>query len=449
MKQIISFVLAVLLLTGCSAAPTPEPDTAVLGLASYPDMAPYPNETAFVDPVTGEFDSDGFSKVYDAWRSNRDLRQDIPQGYADSLDSYFHRCIPAFLESEPENAVCSPLNIYMALAMLAEITGGNSRQEILDLMRSDNIDTLRTQANQVWRAHYCADGASSCILADSLWLDSSMTYVQEPIDRLAKDYFASAFSCDLGSEEGNLLLRDWINEQTGGLLKEQADSLSLDPQTVLALASTIYYRAKWSSEFGPENNTKKAFHAPSGDREVTFMNKTLTYGPYYWGDDFGAVSLGLEDGSRMWLFLPDEGLTPADLLGSGGAVSLALGGWLETDAQKSLQVNLSIPKFDVGSDLRLEEQLKKLGVGAVFDPTAANFSPILPDQEAWLDTVNHAARVKVDEEGVEAVAYTVMIAPGAARPPEDEIDFILDRPFLFIIASQDNLPLFAGIVNNP
>jgi serine protease inhibitor len=42
-----------------------------------------------------------------------------------------------------------------------------------------------------------------------------------------------------------------------------------------------------------------------------------------------------------------------------------------------------------------------------------------------------------------------MMTCGAARPPEDEIDFILDRPFLFLITSRDNLPLFAGVVENP
>ena len=39
-----------------------------------------------------------------------------------------------------------------------------------------------------------------------------------------------------------------------------------------------------------------------------------------------------------------------------------------------------------------------------------------------------------------------MDAAGAARPPEEEVDFRLDRPFLTMIASQDGLLLFAGIV---
>ena len=42
-----------------------------------------------------------------------------------------------------------------------------------------------------------------------------------------------------------------------------------------------------------------------------------------------------------------------------------------------------------------------------------------------------------------------MSACAAAMPPEDEVDFVLDRPFLFVLTNEDGLPLFAGIVEQP
>ena len=170
---------------------------------------------------------------------------------------------------------------------------------------------------------------------------------------------------------------------------------------------------------------------------------------HFWSEDFGAVRLHLADGARMWLVLPDEGLTPGDLLGSGHALNLILGNVSLYENQKSLRVNLSMPKFDIVGDLKLNDSLKSLGITSVFDRSSADFTPILPDGNAWLEEAKHAARVKADEEGVEAAAYTVMMMAGASMPPDDEMDFTLDRPFLFIIESQDDLPLFAGIVNNP
>ena len=39
--------------------------------------------------------------------------------------------------------------------------------------------------------------------------------------------------------------------------------------------------------------------------------------------------------------------------------------------------------------------------------------------------------------------------PGAAEPPTEIIDFILDRPFLFVITNRYAIPVFAGVVNDP
>lgn len=452
MKYILrctALALATVLLTGC-ATPAP-PTSPVVAEAVYPQMAPYPDESKFTDPDTGEFDNDGFAQAYELWSDSHYSRSRAPQGYADSLTPYFKSSIPAFLAgNDGENAVCSPVNVYLALAMLAETAGGDSRQQILDLLGADSMDALRHQAGQVWQAHYCNDGATTCILANSLWLDEGLNYNSDTVKTLTNSYYASTFQGDLGSPEMNAALQNWLNEQTGGLLQEQAKQVEMDPSTVLALASTIYYRAKWKDEFQPENNTQDIFRSPSGDREVTFMNRTDGHGVYYWGEDFGAVQLTLGDGDRMWLILPDEGLTPEDILASGHAMELVLGGASVTENQKMLRINLSLPKFDVVDDTRLNEALHNLGITDVFDPDNADFTPILPQQTAWVDAVSHAARVKVDEEGVEAAAYTAMLFAGAARPPEEEMDFVLDRPFLFVISSyRSNLPLFAGIVNEP
>ena len=454
-NSILALLIVAVLLTACApaapAATAPREKTGgLLAAPSYPEMAPYPDEMSFVDEKTGEVDSEGFDAVYTAWREDRNNQYNQPVGYADGLNAFFQTSMPQFLAGQPgENAVCSPLNLYMALALLAEVTEGETRQQVLDLLNAAGIDALRTQAGHVWNAHYCADSASTCTLANSVWMDSGLSYDGSVLETLTGKYYASAFQGDLGTEEMDKLLQDWINEQTGGLLEEQAQNLHMDPATVFALASTIYYRAKWTNEFWEEANTEDVFHTPGGDVTATYMNSCLTYGPYYWGEDFGAVSLGLEDGSKMWLILPDEGLTPEKILASGHALDLILGNPYESENQKSLRVNLSLPKFDIAADRKLNDALKTLGITDVFDPESAEFSLIQTEDSCWLDSVDHAARVAIDEEGVTAAAYTVMMMCGAAMPPEDEMDFILDRPFLFVITSRDNLPLFAGVVNQP
>ncbi len=406
---------------------------------AYPLLSPYPNS------------SDGMSyddDAYHAWRVSQAQQYDQPAGYADSLDGYFRQSIPALLDaSRDDNPVCSPANIYMALAMLAEATDGETRQEILTLLGADSIESLRTQAGHFWNAHYKNDGAVTCLLANSLWLDQAYPYNQATADLLAKDYYASVFCGDLGSDEMNRSLQSWLNENTGGLLKEQASQVELDPNTAMALASTLYYRAKWTGNFSVSDTAPDIFHAPDGDVTRDFMHTTLLYGPYYYGQDYSAVPLGLEGGAKMWLILPDEGQTPESILASGHALGDILGG--REDNAALVRVNLALPKFDVTGNMDLTQPLQALGIADVFG-VGADFSPILPNTDAYLSSADHAARVKIDEEGVEAAAYTVMVFAGAAMPPSEEVDFTLDRPFVFLITNSDgSLPLFAGIVNNP
>ena len=104
----------------------------------------------------------------------------------------------------------------------------------------------------------------------------------------------------------------------------------------------------------------------------------------------------------------------------------------------------SAQKRNSGYDLSLEE----LGITDVFDKTRSDFTSSISTTPVWVDTVKQAARVTIDEEGVVAASYIVIPGAGAGMPPEEIIDFVLDRPFLFVIES-DGIPLFTGVVNNP
>ena len=155
MKRIFALLLAAVSLISLTACAQPEAKTASkyqLAAPQYPQMAPYPDETKFSRP-NGDFDSDGFNQVYNAWQADRRKQTDQPEGYTDVLDGYLRAVIPQFLTgSSGENKVCSPINLYMALAMLAELTDGESRGQLLELIGVDSVEALREQASAIWRA---------------------------------------------------------------------------------------------------------------------------------------------------------------------------------------------------------------------------------------------------------------------------------------------------------
>lgn len=153
----------------------------------------------------------------------------------------------------------------------------------------------------------------------------------------------------------------------------------------------------------------------------------------------------------MTILLPDEGYTPDDLLADTEALDFMTSNPYDWENQKYLIVNKAIPKFDISSQLELSNGLKMLGITDVFDATVSDYSPLTKDLTAplALSEALHGTRVTIDEDGCAAVAYTVLLTDGAAPPPEDEVDFVTDRPFLFVISYTDGLPLFAGVVNQP
>lgn len=215
----------------------------------------------------------------------------------------------------------------------------------------------------------------------------------------------------------------------------------------MALAATISFHAKWHNEFLESRTEKGVFHGANGDINCDFMHQGGSR-TYYWGDQFSAVAQGFENDGGMWFVLPDEGVSVDELLQDEQVMKFILTN--EWEDSKYLIVNLSVPKFDVASDMDLVSGLKALGVTDIFDSEVSDFSPMTADtEEIYLSQAMHAARVMIDEEGCTAVAYTVMPVAGAAMPPDEEIDFILDRPFLFVITGSDNLPLFVGVVNQP
>lgn len=363
-----------------------------------------------------------------------------------TLSPFFAESITRVLSgSNGENAAFSPINLYMAMSAVAELTGGDP--QIMEALNARDLNSLRKQTNNIWN-HTYRDKGNQCLLANSLWLDKDLRYDQTTMDILARDHYTSVYQGDFGTRRTNRDIANWLNGKTENLLKDSTDGINLDPETVFALYATIYYQAKWADEFNAIHNTKAPFHAPGGDVTCTYMNKQRISGEYYWGTDFGAITLNLKDGARMWLILPDEDKTVEDVLSAGEYAEMVFEGWKNS---KYMYINLSLPKFDVRSGGDLKEDLQSMGITHIFEPGMADFSTLMPEYDGpiWLSAVNQATRVAIDEKGVTAASYIEIPGVGNAAPPTEVIDFVLDRPFIFVITTSTRLPLFAGVVNAP
>ncbi len=409
--------------------------------AEYPDLR---------EPLYEDYSD--FDEYYNDWTAYREEYKSFTAEvkYAKSIpDEYFSDTMKTFLSGhEGENIAFSPVNAYMALAMVAETADGESRQQIFDVLGVESIEELRNCALGLWKSCYNNSALNETLLANSMWLSNSMSYNTEALQPLVDYYYASAFTGEMGSSDYNKLLQSWLNEQTGGLLTDEAANVEFDAATVFGLASAVYYKAQWYDEFNADRNTDGIFTTTDGEeQQAEFMNFSNDMYTYRKGDGYIAAHLNIEDGDKMWFILPDEGTTPEQLIENGALYEFLYGGVKDTSL--SCDMRFSMPKFDITSQCDLIDGMKQLGITDIFDMDEADFSPLCDGDGIFIGEVNNAVRVAVDEKGVSAASFIVMdYCAAAMREEYPVIEFKLDRPFIFVIENSDDMVLFCGIVND-
>ena len=419
---------------------------------SYPDSEDYKRGN-------GTYDYNAYERAFSNWTDLLRDRMGRISGYNGKLSLYLKNASAFLFGEDGKNKVCSPLNIYFALAMLAECAGGETRAEIMNVLGFDDINDLRKVSKTLWEQYYFDSDNLTTLLGSSIWMNQEIDGVKLELNKdtlatLAKYYYAESFSGMAADNDFSTAFKAWLDEHTGGLLHDQAYALKdFEEDLIMAIATTVYYKGSWDIKFNKDHTADDTFHAVDGDKSVPFMHSEQEC--YCIKDDgLTAVGIDFQGVGRMWFILPDEGISPEQLNESG-----ALAAFLEEaakidngtmDAEGLTQAigKLSIPKFDVDSTIDLIPALKSLGVNQAFDQYKGDFSN-LTELQAYVSKATHSARVKIDEEGCEAAAFTVItLYAGAALIP-GQIEFKADRPFAFAITGIDGLPLFTGIVDQP
>ena len=406
-------------------------------------LATYPN------PVKPDMSAQDFMYSYEhtVWRRTYMEQVEAAQGLSSGMNDYCAALMAQLLPAEDENTICSPLNTYIAFAVLAEVTDGATRQQILDMLGVADMDTLRANITALWSSNYADTPSFKSLLANSLWLRDDTTYNGDTLSRLAETYYASTFRGRMGAPEMDEALQTWTDDNTGGLLKEYTKDMKLDKDTVLDIVSTLYYKATWTEGFKEEATAPQTFHGTKGDTTVDMMNRTDGTNVFQ-ADSFAALIWDLQDGGMMMFLLPNEDVDVNELLTDPDVMSALA--FDRTDERWShQQVHLAVPKFKVSAKSDLTGAMAALGVTDALNPFTSDFSPLTTERDdLFVSKADHAATLEVDELGVLGAAYTEMTVKSLGLPPAECFEFVLDRPFMFAVTGADGSVLFSGIVRN-
>ena len=350
-----------------------------------------------------------------------------------------------------ENPVYSPLSYYMALSIAAECANGNTRDEIVKALGAEDIESVRKENDVLFRSINFDDFQAYCLLANSLWLNDKWEFKQDTLDLIAKDYYAVSFAKDFrnNTKQTEKEISEWICTNTSGKIKPEIKIE--DPESeIMKIINTVSFKETWDEEFS-ETKTS-AFHKPDGeDEDCKFMEKREN-GKVGFADNFMFYAEDLRDGYKMNFVLPDEGTDIKNIISDSETLAGIYAGELDF---ANCSVTLTVPEFEVASKFDLIDATKQMGVSDAFDGLKADFNAVVDYDKngipgAKVSMIDHEARIRVDEKGCEGAAYTVVaIVTTCPAPPDKRVEFTLDRPFFYYVTDKNNIPVFAGIVDNP
>jgi serpin B len=358
---------------------------------------------------------------------------EIDDAYKEAIINFSYNTAAKLLSEN--NVMYSPISLFFALSQLGEITSGSTRQEILQALQVESIDTLRIGNQNLYQKISYINSNSLLQIGNSIWLKNNELYKEEPLKILAEKYYASSFNVDFSDELTKEMLEAWVSDNTGGHLGKDAFK-DLDPLTTFILLNTIYFYDQWKDKFNAKDNIVGNF---KGVGNVTYMRKALN--SYYLdGPDYEASSLAFNNGMSIIFVLPKENVNFSDFISNPAKLSMAL----KTKTYQPFEVYYQIPKFSYKSSLNLFKFTQDLGIKEAF--VNGDFSS-LTEEPLVLSSILQKTFIEIDEEGGRAAAVTEISGVKNTAPGEP-VNFILNRPFIYAITSFD-YPIFIGVVKNP
>lgn len=355
----------------------------------------------------------------------------------------------------PDNVVFSPASISIALAMTWPGAKGDTAAEMKKTMHFAAEPAATADG---WGKIARAVGSRGLTLRMANRLFGEKTYVfEQPFLDMAQSSFGAPIELSdfkTSPEAVRTRINDWVADQTQKRIKDILPPRSLGPETRLVLANAVYFFADWATPFEKSETKNMPFYiGGTKPKDLPMMHggRKLRAAKT---DGVTIVELpykGYE--ASMFLVVPDkrDGIVPLD-----GAITAAkYEAWMK--GLSNYAVDLTMPRFEITTpSLALNEHLQALGMPLAFDAKKADFTGIGKPQGAdagfFLGSVRHKAFVRVDEEGTEAAAATVVtgVATTSVEKPPPPLEVVVDHPFLFFIVDRDTrLVLFMGRVNDP
>ena len=340
----------------------------------------------------------------------------------------------------------SPLSLSMALAMTMNGAEGDTKSVIKESLKQNEFseDDINSYYKKLREALLSTDPSTKLSIANSIWTNKVVAIKNDFISRNREYFNSSVEAVDFGDVKTKDKINNWASVNTNGLIENVIESTNIDD--LMYLLNAVYFKGIWISEFSKNKTEKKMFtHEDGSTVNVDMMNQTSKF--KYKNDDLlQIVELPYGNGAfSMMVLLPQEDKKIGDVIDALNSSDY----WVELESGLRVnEVELSLPKFKTEYSKKLNEVLKKMGMGLAFTDDA-DFSG-MSDISAKLSFVKQDTYIAVDEVGTEAAAVTTVGVVMTSMPIEPQkVIFNANHPFVYLIKENSTGSiLFIGTVKS-
>ena len=371
--------------------------------------------------------------------------------FLSALSAFSAKIYGISAEDQSGNYVMSPLSAYMAFALLNNVAGEEVKAETEEFfgMTAEQValtgDLFLSLVNER-EAH--GKSVSKLDLTNSVWLDDRAEPNANALNRLAEELFCYAYRAPFASDNKNAnnAIRRFIKEKTKGLIDKDFD---LSPQTLFALINTLYLKDVWTID-GDLDVSNENFYAKNKTLKTDFLTGKYAAGEVVSNQVCDFFYASTYCGYKLKLILPKDGETPESVSTAANLEYVNGYKWAFADENEIGHFTRCIfPAFKVTSDTKMKEVIQSHGYLAQAFSVFAND---LVNTEIAVSDVKHTATVNVNKTGVEGAAVTIIETKETAILPEKPYayhDFKVDRPFVFLLTTSNDVVLFAGKITDP
>ena len=341
-------------------------------------------------------------------------------------------------EGAAESRIVSPISITYALGMLNNGAAGETQAEIVKVLgfATTAPDSINSFCRKMLNEAPHLDKLTKVLIANSIFMNQDYVLQSDFISKAKQFYDADVETRDFSDGQTRGVINKWGSDHTEGMIPEVLKPSEFKSDAVSYLLNAIYFKGAWSEKFNKSNTKNETFKGYGVETQVPVMHQENEFG-YTETDDCQALCLPY--GNRaysMTILLPKEGKSIQDVV-----KTLTADTWKGLRYLGRAKVDVKLPSFESQSDIKLEDIMSALGMPKAFDANLANFSKFC-NVPTYIDMMKQVAKIKLNEEGTEAAAITVIGMENTASWPMQQVKFYATRPFLYIISEQSTGAIF-------